>query len=36
MIDALGSLINQLSWANRDAVRQAGPPRNDPAGPVQI
>ena len=36
MIDALGSLINQLSWANRDAVPQAGPPRSDPAGPVQI
>ena len=36
MIDALGSLINQLSWAMRDAVPQISPPRSDPAGPVQF
>jgi hypothetical protein len=34
MIDALGSLINQLTWAMRDAVPRTGPPRSDPAGPV--
>jgi hypothetical protein len=34
MIDALGSLINQLTWAMRDAVVHIGPPRSDPAGPV--
>jgi hypothetical protein len=36
MIDALGNLINQLSWAMRDAVRQIGPPRSDPASPVRF
>jgi hypothetical protein len=36
MIDALGSLINQLTWAMRDAVLGIGPPRSSPAGPVQI
>jgi hypothetical protein len=35
MIDALGSLINQLSWAMRDAVPQTGPCSN-PADPVQF
>ena len=34
MIDALGSLINELTWAIRDAVLHAGPPRSDPAGPL--
>ncbi len=34
MIDALGSLINQLTWAMRDAVLRIDPPRSDPAGPV--
>ena len=34
MIDALGSFINQLTWAMRDAVVHIDPPRSDPAGPV--
>ena len=34
MIDAHGSLINQLTWAMRDAVVHIGPPRSHPAGPV--
>jgi hypothetical protein len=36
MIDALGSLINQLTWAMRDAVLRTGPPRSSPARPVQL
>jgi hypothetical protein len=36
MIDALGSLINQLIWAMRDAAPQISPLRSDPAGPVQF
>ena len=36
MIDALGSLINQLSWAMRHAVPPTGQPRSNPAGPVQF
>jgi len=36
MIDALDSLINQLTWAMRDAVLHTGPPRSSPAGPVQF
>ena len=36
MIDALGSLINQITWAMRDAVLHISPPRSDPAGPVQF
>ena len=36
MIDALGSLINQLTWAMRDAVLHTAPPRRSPAGPVQF
>jgi len=36
MIDALGNLINQLTWAMRDAVLHTGPPRSSPAGPVQF
>jgi hypothetical protein len=34
MIDALDSLINELTWAMRDAVLHIDPPRSDPAGPV--
>jgi hypothetical protein len=34
MIDALASLINQLTWAMRDTVVHIDPPRNHPAGPV--
>jgi hypothetical protein len=34
MIDALGSLINELTWATRDAVLHASPPRSNPAGPL--
>ena len=36
MIDALGSLINQLAWAMRDAVVHIDPPRSDPSEPVQF
>ena len=36
MIDAIGSLINQLTWAIRDAIPQISPPPSDPAGPVQF
>ena len=36
MIDALGSLINQLTWAMRDAVHRIDPPSSSPAGPVQF
>ncbi len=36
MIDALGSLINQLTWAMRDAVQRTDPPPSSPAGPVQF
>lgn len=34
MIEALDTLINELTWAMRDAVLHPGPPRSDPAGPV--
>jgi hypothetical protein len=34
MIDALGSLINQLTWAMRDAVVHIDPPGSDPAEPI--
>ncbi len=36
MIDALGSLINQLTWAMRDAVLRIDPPPAGPAGPVSF
>jgi len=34
MIQALGELINQLTYAMRDAVLHTGPPRSDPPGPL--
>src|SRR5258708_1081903 len=36
MIDALGSLINQLPWAMRDAVLHIDPPPSNASGPVQF
>ncbi len=34
MIQALGELINQLTYAMRDAVLHTDPPRSDPPGPL--